>query len=189
LDEVYALVLASGAVHCFRQSDRYDYPRMWRRAMDCARNAMAIARACGPSQKPCLFGAALLHDVGRMALMEAVPERYARIPKETWGNELLAVEEEALGITHLEAGYVLASNWALPVQMVEPIRFHHTVHFAKRVKDVTAVVCVASALTELTQDGSELRDRRLIEECGEVLSLLGLGGDTLAAIARQNASR
>lgn len=72
--------------------------------------------------------AGLLHDIGRMALMDQLRKKYIQI------NELLhkqpdlpleQVEIELLGVSHQEVGGYLLDWWNLPYEIVESALFHH----------------------------------------------------------------
>jgi len=73
------------------------------------------------------FTAALLHDIGKVALGTFVAVDAERIKalaceKDMPFNE---AERQALGIDHAEAGAVLLENWNFPSEVVEVIRWHH----------------------------------------------------------------
>jgi HD-like signal output (HDOD) protein/ActR/RegA family two-component response regulator len=73
------------------------------------------------------FAAGLLHDVGKLVLAMAMPDRYADVLRRAHdsGRPLYEVEKELLGATHAEAGAYLLALWGLPVPVVEAIAAHH----------------------------------------------------------------
>ena len=71
--------------------------------------------------------AGMLHDVGRLAVMDGLPaefEEICAIARER-GVPLHDVEEEILGVTHTEVGAYLLRLWHLPEAVVEAVAFHH----------------------------------------------------------------
>ncbi|MDQ1256153.1 MAG: hypothetical protein QG656_749, partial [Candidatus Hydrogenedentes bacterium] len=180
LQEVYTLVLSFKVLDSYQQLDQLDYARIWKNAIRCADNALIVAKVCGRSRISGLFAAALLHDIGRITLSEIIPQRYGKIPASLTGRDLLDTEQEELGITHAEAGYLLASNWALPAEITEPIRFHHGFQYAKQSKDIVAIVTVAAVMTQLTDNGKALDKDAMVRSCGEAIDFLGLDLDLLA---------
>ena len=72
------------------------------------------------------FLAALLMDIGVLAMAEAAGQSYAEVlGKAERHADLDSLEREHLGLSHAEVGAVLARQWQLPGNLIEPIRFHH----------------------------------------------------------------
>jgi HD-like signal output (HDOD) protein len=71
--------------------------------------------------------AGLLHDIGKIILMEKVAPRYlAMLRKSVQQNRAeIDVESEDFGFTHADVGSVLAIKWALPEDLAIAIRYHH----------------------------------------------------------------
>ena len=71
--------------------------------------------------------AALLHDLGRNALLAAYPERYATLSCAAYENtaEILQAEMAEFGMTHCHAGTLLARAWKLPSIFMEVAGRHH----------------------------------------------------------------
>ena len=73
------------------------------------------------------FIAALLHDIGKLALAAEFPEQYASILAEVSDEQLITTgERERFGTTHAEVGAYLMGLWGLPERIVEAIAFHHS---------------------------------------------------------------
>ncbi|MHC4414229.1 MAG: sensor domain-containing diguanylate cyclase [Planctomycetota bacterium] len=81
-------------------------------------------RACDPEEA---FLAALMQDIGMLALQTALGPRYDDLLAQTNGNHFLLPQSEntSLRFTHAEVGARLGERWHLPDQLVEPIRHHH----------------------------------------------------------------
>jgi hypothetical protein len=73
------------------------------------------------------FVAALMQDVGMLAMHTALGERYGELLAATRGDHSLLPTQErsALGFSHADAGGRLGERWRLPEQIVVPIRRHH----------------------------------------------------------------
>lgn len=72
------------------------------------------------------FLAALLMDIGVLAIAEAAGEEYGNVlGKAERHADLDALERHQLGLSHAEVGAALAKQWQLPANLIEPIRFHH----------------------------------------------------------------
>jgi two-component system cell cycle response regulator len=128
LSAVKSLVLGFSLVdvtrHCGDEFDPMDY---WRRCVysaAAARRIAAVTRRCDPDEA---LLAALMQDIGMLALHSVLGPQYGEILSQAKGNHhmLPYCETEALGFTHAEAGAHLGERWSLPEQIVCPIREHH----------------------------------------------------------------
>lgn len=74
-----------------------------------------------------LYIAGLLHDIGKIILMERMAPRYlAMLRRSVKENRPeLDVEQEEFGFTHADVGSVLAIKWFLPEDLAIAIRYHH----------------------------------------------------------------
>jgi putative nucleotidyltransferase with HDIG domain len=72
--------------------------------------------------------AGLLHDIGKLALEEAMPKSFARIVEEakSTGASACTIEQKHLGLDHTILGKRLAQKWHFPNQITLAIWLHHT---------------------------------------------------------------
>ncbi|MCP4784410.1 MAG: HDOD domain-containing protein [Fuerstiella sp.] len=79
---------------------------------------------------PGFSAAALLHDIGKLILVQHMtPERVEQMAEfraNHPGHRVIDAERAVLGVDHAEAGAVVASNWKLPEDIVGAIRNHHS---------------------------------------------------------------
>ncbi|MBX2802751.1 MAG: HDOD domain-containing protein [Myxococcales bacterium] len=109
------------------------------------------------------FTAGLLHDVGKLLLGDRLGKRYSEVLQAAAAEDappLVAIEQEALGVTHAEAGAYLLGVWGLPDAVVEGVAWHHDPTRVPH-EDVNAVVAVhlADAIVR-----GERADSRLVEQ-------------------------
>jgi diguanylate cyclase (GGDEF)-like protein len=109
------------------QLDLLDY---WRRCLmsaAAARHIAVVTQGCNPQDA---FIAALMQDIGMLAMQSALGQAYEDVLVRSNGNHrvLPRWERTQLGITHAEVGAVLGRQWNLPVRLVEPIQRHHYRH-------------------------------------------------------------
>ena len=88
--------------------------------MYAAVSAQALAAQCPQVPAPDAFLAALLQDVGILALARLEPGLYA----DPWtrSRALTAREHSVLGVDHAEAGAELLASWNLPSHVVGAVR-------------------------------------------------------------------
>lgn len=72
--------------------------------------------------------AGLLHDVGKVAINNSLPDKFIEIIKNIDETKMSSVnvEQEILGFNHTEAGYFLAEKWGFPDTLCEVILKHHS---------------------------------------------------------------
>ena len=73
------------------------------------------------------FTAGLLHDIGKMVLLEAAPEKAAEAQElaEAEGIEMWEAEHQILGASHDLLGAHLLALWGLPQAIVDAVASHH----------------------------------------------------------------
>jgi putative nucleotidyltransferase with HDIG domain len=178
LRDTLGIVMSAAVINLFEVSKRFDYKAFWEEAMASAQAARAIVEASGQDVDGAPT-AALLHDIGRIALLETVPDLYAKVPSGLVGAELIAAEHEHVGIAHTEAGYELASSWELPEQIAVPIRFHHAPEQADSHKEGACIVALAELWTRTANISGDTRDA-LLESSAPLLDMLGMPEDAAA---------
>ena len=73
------------------------------------------------------ISASLLHDVGKILLVNTFPTRYQNVTDRLGQNQpLWELELEEFGATHQGVGAYLLDPWGLPSQVVEAVASHHS---------------------------------------------------------------
>lgn len=72
--------------------------------------------------------AGLLHDIGKLALCQAMPKSLASIAEEAKSQKasIRTIEQKHLGTDHTILGKRLAQKWHLPVQITLAVWLHHS---------------------------------------------------------------
>jgi putative nucleotidyltransferase with HDIG domain len=99
------------------------------------------------------FVGGLLHDIGRLAMMQAIADDMARsmARSKVYRLPLYQAEKEVLGIDHAQTGAHLAHVWNLPAPLERMIHFHHQPDGKKNIDP--AVVYVADFIVTALQIG------------------------------------
>jgi HD-like signal output (HDOD) protein len=172
LRETYSIVTSAAIIDLFDRGKRFDYRGFWADAMGCAASARLVVTSLG-HPIPGAVAAALLHDIGRVALLEVAPNLYTNVPPHLQGRELLAAEERFVGLTHSEAGYELAQHWEFPAEIAEAIRFHHDPELAPEHQATVAAVSLAVALAR-AESNTFMPADPLLEALQPGMEILGL---------------
>jgi diguanylate cyclase (GGDEF)-like protein len=147
LSTVKSLILGFSLVKVTEDDGHLDLEDYWRRCLTSACAARRLAgglAACDPEEA---FAAAIVLDLGMLALNAAIGADYAGIVASTHGDHrrLPKAEREALGFDHPEVGAALAARWHLPPQLVAAIRHHHD----QSAVDHVAIVRAAGLASEI----------------------------------------
>lgn len=180
LRETYSIVLSAAVMNLFETSKHFDYKTYWEESMNVAAASQILARASGRGASKVFFTAGLLHDVGRIALLETDPANYQKVDISLIGAELVAAEQEHVGLSHTEAGYELASNWNLPDEISEAIRFHHAPEYAEAFPIQTKIVAIAEAWTRPMTAGAFDKDE-LVKATADLTKGIELDDSATAA--------
>lgn len=112
----------------------------WRHALATAFLAQELAAGAGRPPEAAYVGG-LLHDIGRLALAVAQPERALG----AFGTP--EHERAHLGFDHAELGAAIARHWRLPDDVVTMIGNHHAPEGSGHAASLTDCVHVADALS------------------------------------------
>ena len=112
------------------KSEHFDPALFWQHSIFTGVAARTIAKVSPKfqaSDAEDLYICGLLHDIGKIILMESASERYGKVLVEAaaTGRPELELEAEMLGFNHADVGSVLAIKWLLPEDLTIAIRYHH----------------------------------------------------------------
>jgi putative nucleotidyltransferase with HDIG domain len=99
---------------------------LWDHSVTSALAGQVIAQEAQVDQQV-VFTGALLHDIGKTVLSNALEEMSEQVTRESEKNGLspLELEIKLLGVNHAEVGGRLLEHWKLPENLVNAVRFHH----------------------------------------------------------------
>lgn len=120
---IVAGAIVSGNMSNLRHAG-LDTTELWRHLIGSA--LIADTTAWGEVRRSASFTAGLMHDVGRLAMANAIPEQYAEVARLVRsGVDAVEAEQTVFGTDHLTVGREIAEVWALPPEMAEAIGDHH----------------------------------------------------------------
>ena len=182
LVETYSIVVSVYVIKVFERSRAFDYKRFWMQSMACAHLARALAPAVPGPQRAGISSAGLLHDRGCVALLQIAPRHYERVDPALAGRGLIEEEERLLGLTHTEAGYELAVHWALPPELAECIRLHHTPEYASEEHRPMVSLINVTDVAARAYGGNGGRTEIDLTERAAGLNFLGLSEDQVREV-------
>jgi putative nucleotidyltransferase with HDIG domain len=125
-----------------------------RRATDLWKHSLAVATISGILAKRVGMKApeesnlaGLLHDLGKVIMaVDMIEELDLVMELCDQGKTGIEAEEMILGFNHMEAGTWLAEAWKLPLELTDPITFHHDPAGARDRPLETSIVHLADIL-------------------------------------------
>ncbi|MGN7611073.1 HDOD domain-containing protein [Magnetococcales bacterium HHB-1] len=144
------LVLATTIIHQFtkKQHKTLNITHFWHHAIACGLAARVIATYRREKNVEALYVAGLLHDIGRLALLENASSLVEKMIQKSQDEKipLHLIEIEALGFSHAEVGGAILKAWKLPERLYTPVQWHHTPNQAKTLKIETAIIHISDLI-------------------------------------------
>lgn len=128
LKAIKSLVLGFSMVNLTKDIDeQIDLGNFWQHTILSAVGARQIAQDIGMPEPDEVFAAALMQDIGVLAMLAVQTEQYAPLIIESAGNhaKLMELEQQRLGLDHVQVGTAMAEKWRMPTPIVVGIRHHH----------------------------------------------------------------
>ncbi|MCC6143013.1 MAG: HDOD domain-containing protein [Candidatus Hydrogenedentes bacterium] len=158
---------------------RLDQEAVARRAARAGQVAAAVAAASGQVGRATARSAAVLLEVGCIALAELRPEKYAKIDRRLWGPAREEAERRIFTIGHSDASALLAKAWDLPRVLQEGLQYYLRPDQAVEARHLASVLNIA-AYAAVAGDAPPAE---ALAPCERSLALLGLkAGDVLPAM-------
>ena len=189
---VSQLVLALGVLKTFegKGSGSFDRKAFWIHCIAVAVIARAIAKADKRHRNPeDVFTAALLHDIGKVAMDNFAQDTFQLVLNELKNKEepFFKTEQRVLGIDHSRVGEWVARSWELPLLTVVSIRHHHEEPGARKgfnlsqdnVVDIVAVSDWLAITNSMGNSGSSIA----VEPSAEIFSRANITKEQAQAFA------
>ncbi|MBD3232590.1 MAG: HDOD domain-containing protein [candidate division Zixibacteria bacterium] len=130
------------------------------------------------------FLCGILHDIGRLLFLTAVPEKFASFYFRGSMMIDLETEREAFGINHQQFGEILAQKWNLPDSLATVIGNHHTPLGAIDYEVIASAVHVANLISHALNIGDS-GNYFVSNFSPEAWELLGISYDDLEEVLRK----
>jgi len=107
------------------------------------------------------FTAGLLHDLGRLIIAKVEPEKLVEIDDHVqfYGDSIVEVEADKLGVTHVEVGSVMMRKWRMPSMLSQCVAKHHETEHSGPFAMETSIVYLANLLSQrdLVEDEEQMQ--------------------------------
>ena len=178
--ELRDLAVMTAACDLFQgiPADMFNMSDFWHYAVATGVFARKLASECDVLHAERLFVMGVLHDVGRLVILQHLGQlaRDILLLAQNKAELLSYAEQEVLGFTHAEVGYELSKTWRLPQSICSAIRFHHQPAAADSYRLEAALVHIGQLMAHNLVWGESPLDA-LDEIDGSVWDVTGLSSD------------
>lgn len=128
-DTIRSIAISAAVYRVFNRvadTGAFNLRQFWWHSLMCAVLARSIAARVHAPAAESAFLSGLLHDIGKLVLLQNDPDRYLAFLEQTGqGTAVPAAERAHLGCDHCEAGVWLTRHWHLQPFLADAIRYHH----------------------------------------------------------------
>ncbi len=121
---------------------------MWEHSVGVGVASHILAQEVKLSKVDDVFVCGLLHDLGKVVMNNADPERYKQVMETVYNEnvEPIEAEREIFGFTHTEVGALVVKKWNLTEELEKVVRFHHDIN---QLSDQDEYVFILASLLNL----------------------------------------
>ena len=165
------IAMSCGVLNMIPRDTGIDPVAFWEHSLGCALVCRHFARKISYSDPSKAYLAGLLHDLGIIVNLWALPKEFGAAFElaRAEGVPLHEAEQSVLGFTHCESGRLLAERWELGADLLEVVSLHHTPEQARGYAGLVALVELSDLLCRmsgLTHGFIEKREVNLLQQAG-----------------------
>ncbi|HXX44769.1 MAG TPA: HDOD domain-containing protein [Candidatus Acidoferrales bacterium] len=127
-----------------------DRQQLWQHSFLSAALSERTARQVGYPESGQAYLAGLVHDIGRLPLLEAARlEKSASRPLPADWADSPSAERDCFGVDHCEIGKSIAAAWRLAPSFLDAVAYHHSPDRAKHDPDLAEIVAAGDHYANL----------------------------------------
>jgi putative nucleotidyltransferase with HDIG domain len=159
----------------------FDIADFWKHSVAVAVTSKYLAEKSGIHSADNCFVAGLLHDMGKIVLLQHFKDLFQKVWLTVHGDGLSFYEAEKsqIQIDHALIGGYLAHKWQLPMPLIDAIRYHHDVKPTINDQHLLMTIHVADIIVNTYETDSK-DNMKLSGIHPDALSAMGSVIDTLA---------
>ncbi|MEM4134399.1 MAG: HDOD domain-containing protein [Candidatus Micrarchaeia archaeon] len=122
------IIISTAIDNLYKKTDKFEFS-LWKHSVNVAYFASLLAVITEKTTSECAYMLGLLHDIGKLILYRNFPKEYLSLYKnldfDKKNIHAIELEKEKLGISHIEAGIMLAEKWYFPDKITTVIKHSH----------------------------------------------------------------
>ncbi|BCS90196.1 HDOD domain-containing protein [Pseudodesulfovibrio sediminis] len=173
MSEIRNIVLAlgvNGLAKAYDMPEEFTLEAYWLHQFKVGAVAKELSRITDIGKPDNLFTAGLLHDIGKLITALKRPFDWAAIQDlaETDDMQDNEAEEAYWGMDHAVVGALVLNSWDLPVNLVEPVNWHHSPALAPQHSGEATLVSLANAVVHVMEDPDSAYMVRVEDLCHDM---------------------
>lgn len=184
------VVLTASIFEAFKASksdDTYfDMGKFWMHSIACGAAAQTIAQQKGVPNKEEFFIAGLLHDIGKIIMLQYLPDEFEKVLHSLKEENRLFYDAELsmFSTPHPSIGGYLTELWNLPQNLNYAVKFHHNPSMEREHFEITAIVHAADIIVRALNLGNG-GDFKIPSANADVWKYLNINEKTLPKLLYQ----
>jgi len=154
--EIQNIVLSKAVFNSFKKlqsKSAFRISEFWEHSFLCGLSSKIISNDLSEDSNE-FFVAGLIHDIGKLVLLMAMPQDFEMIVRESdpFPMNTITAEKKIIGITHDQIGMYLLTRWMFPENLIQAVGFHHQPEKAAEGNRLFPVIVhIANSLTHIVQ--------------------------------------
>ena len=165
-DRLRQILISSLLRGVFSHQDNpaFSMQAFWQHSIKTATIARQLASdTAGIDEPDVLFTAGMLHDIGKLLLINRVPELMLGAEEYMIRKRSSVLEAEMIqvGVTHTDIGEQLLQHWGLPQVLIDCARLHHD---SRHDSPVTHLIYLANKLSQYVPPLDDDETRNILDD-------------------------
>ncbi|MEE9442574.1 MAG: HDOD domain-containing protein [candidate division Zixibacteria bacterium] len=122
-----SLVVAASTHGFYTRTGGENHNKLWEHTLATAIASRLIAKAVNHPHIEEVFIAGLLHDIGKLVLLQKKQKEYNVVIEivEKSNGKFMEIEDEIFGFNHTDAGLLILHKWSFPTALINAVFEHH----------------------------------------------------------------
>ncbi len=138
---------------------------LWKHSISSAILGKKIAEHLKNVNSEEAFISALLHDIGKGVLLKNKSDDFENIVQMIYNDQKTSTqaEQEILGYSHVEVGYLLMKNWRFSDNIIECVIYHHNIQDYSGDNPLVPIASFANKLSHMLDYSFDKQEEELFE--------------------------
>ncbi len=148
-----SMVLAASTRSLYDGSDTRISEALWEHSLATALAGRIIARSVKHPYVEEAFICGLMHDIGKLVLIQKIPAQYGRLIEIVERDQavFIELEDQMLGFNHTDVGILLLHKWSFPQLLSETVFEHHLPKPSENENDSTPLSYVVNLANQMAK--------------------------------------